>query len=86
MPVVEHSEFDRHNVSGSSFNSFSRLLYLSAEVERPGRIGSWRVKDSGDIVLQDNRGEETDIDISGNLEKVFVLPVMRTQKYEIKWL
>lgn len=52
------------------------LLDLRSEIKGPGRIGSWGIKNTRNIVLEHTRGKEPDVDVTSELENVLVLPTI----------
>ena len=72
--MVKHREFDRHNIARTSVDTVAPQFDLTTQVERPFGIGTRCVEDCSDVVSQDDRRKEGDVDVSGELEDVFILP------------
>jgi hypothetical protein len=79
VPVVKDGELDRDDVSGSSLYTCTAALDFFAKVQRPDGVGARGVQNGCDIVLEHDGGEESNVDISSQLEEVVVLPVNYTR-------
>jgi hypothetical protein len=76
VPVVKDCKFDRDNVASATFDPAVAILNLSAQIKVPGRVCTRRIQNGGNIVFEDYRSEEANVDVASDLEDVFVLPVV----------
>ena len=74
MPMIEDGKFHRHMTARASFDSGAALFDFFPKVERPFGVCSRSVQDRGNIVFQNYRRKEANIDVAGDLEDIFVLP------------
>lgn len=76
MPVVKNGEFGGDYTASTALEALATGLDLRTQVEPPFGVGTRRVEDGCDIIFQYNGSEETNVDVSGQLEDVVVLPVL----------
>lgn len=74
MPVIEHSEFDRYEISRATFDPFPMCFYLFPQCQRPLRICARGIQNGCNVIAEYDRGEKSDVDVSRQLENIFVLP------------
>lgn len=72
--MVEDRKLDRNDVASAAINPAVATLDFGTQVKVPERVRAWSIQNSGNIVLEDYRGEEADIDVASDLEDVFILP------------
>lgn len=76
MPMIQDGKLDRHGVSGTSLDALAGFLNFGAEVKRPGGVCAGCIENRSDVVLQHHGRKEANVDVSGQLEDVFVLPTL----------
>ncbi len=76
MPMIEYCKFHRNDVTRASFNTTTSQVDFTAQVEPPLGIGTRSIENCRNVVFEDYRGEKADVDISGELENIFILPRM----------
>jgi len=74
--VVEDGELGGHYAASTALQALASGLDFGAKVEPPFRVCTWCVQDSGNVVFQYDSSEETDVDVTAELEDVVVLPVI----------
>jgi hypothetical protein len=76
MPVVENGKLGGDYTASTALEALATSLDLGAQIEPPFGVGTRSVQDSCDVILQHNGSEEANVDVSGQLKDVVVLPVL----------
>jgi hypothetical protein len=75
VPMVKNGKLGGDYTTGTALEALATRLNLCAQIEPPFGVGARSVQDSRDVILQNNGSEEANVDVSGELENVVVLPI-----------
>jgi hypothetical protein len=76
VPVVKNAKLGRNHAAGTALEALATSLDFRTEIEPPFGVGTRGVEDSCYVILQHYGSEEANVDVSGQLEDVIVLPVL----------
>jgi hypothetical protein len=76
VPVVKNGKLGGDHTTSTALEALATRLDLCAQIEPPFGIGTRGVQDSCNVILQHHGSEEANVDVSGQLENVVVLPVL----------
>jgi hypothetical protein len=76
VPVVENGELGGDHTASTALEALATRLDFRTQIEPPFGISTRSVEDSCDVILQHDGSEESNVDVSGQLENVVVLPVL----------
>jgi hypothetical protein len=76
MPVVKHGKLGGDHTTSTALEALATGLDFGTQIKPPFGISTRGVEDSCDVVLQHDGSEESNVDVSGQLENVVVLPVL----------
>jgi hypothetical protein len=79
VPMIENGELGGDYTASTALEALATRLDLCAQIKPPFGVGARSVEDSCDVILQNNGSEEANVDVSGQLEDVIVLPVWITK-------
>jgi hypothetical protein len=76
VPVVKNAKLSRDHAASTALEALATGLDLRTQIEPPLGVGTRGVENSCYVILQHYGSEEANVDVSGQLEDVIVLPVL----------